>query len=31
MKDTLIKMYEADVAKAKTNIDVYMKNPVGIG
>ena len=31
MKDTLIKMYEADIAKAKFNISVYFKNPAGIG
>ena len=31
MIDTLMKMYEAEVLKAKTNIDVYMRHPVGIG
>ncbi len=31
MIETLIKMYEAEVLKAKTNIDVYINNPVGIG
>ena len=31
MIDTLIKMYEAEVAKARTNIEVYLKHPVGIG
>ena len=31
MIDTLKKMYEAEVAKARTNIDVYLKHPVGIG
>ena len=28
---TLIKMYTADVAKAQANIEIYLKNPVGIG
>ena len=31
MINTLKKMYEAEVAKARTNIDVYLKHPVGIG
>lgn len=29
--EALKKTYEADIAKAKTNIDVYIKNPAGIG
>ena len=31
MIDTLIKMYEAEIAKAKTNINIYIRHPVGIG
>ena len=31
MIDTLKKIYEAEVAKARINIDVYLKHPVGIG
>ena len=31
MIDTLKKIYEAEIAKARTNIDVYLKHPVGIG
>ena len=29
--DELIKKYEAEIAAAKANIDVYQKNPAGIG
>ena len=29
--DALRKKYEAEIAAAKANIDVYQKNPVGIG
>jgi len=28
---TLKLMYESEIAKSKTNIDVYLKNPAGIG
>ena len=31
MLDALRKMYEAEIAHAKTNVEVYLKNPVGIG
>ena len=31
MINALRKKYEAEVAAAKVNIDVYIKNPVGIG
>ena len=31
MINALRKKYEAEVAAAKANIDVYIKNPVGIG
>ena len=29
--DALKKKYEAEIAAAKANIDVYQKNPAGIG
>ena len=29
--DALRKKYQADIAAAKANIDVYQKNPAGIG
>lgn len=29
--DALRKKYEAEIAAAKANIDVYQKNPAGIG
>ena len=29
--DALRKKYEAEIASAKANIDVYQKNPAGIG
>ena len=29
--DALRKKYEADIAHAKANIEVYLNNPVGIG
>ena len=29
--EALRKKYEADIAHAKANIDVYLKHPVGIG
>jgi|TARA_R110000803_G_C11705859_1_gene286194 hypothetical protein len=31
MLNALKLQYEADIAKAKANIQVYLKNPVGIG
>ena len=31
IKDALIKGYGGEIAKAKVNIEVYMRNPVGIG
>ena len=31
MLDALMVQYEAEIAKAKSNIKVYMENPVGIG
>jgi len=31
MIDALRKKYEADIAHAKANIEVYLKHPVGIG
>ena len=31
MLDALMLQYEAEIAKAKSNIKVYMENPVGIG
>ena len=31
MIDALRKMYEAEIAHAKANVEVYLKNPVGIG
>ena len=31
MINALRKKYEAEVAAAKANIDVYINNPVGIG
>ena len=31
MIEALRKMYEADIAHAKANVEVYLKNPVGIG
>ena len=31
MLDALRKKYEADIAHAKANIEVYLKHPVGIG
>jgi len=31
MINALRKKYEAEIAAAKANIDVYMKNPAGIG
>ena len=31
MIDTLRKMYEADIAHAKANVEVYLNNPAGIG
>ena len=31
MLDALMLQYQAEIAKAKSNIKVYMKNPVGIG
>ena len=31
MINALRKKYEAEVAAAKVNIDVYINNPVGIG
>ena len=31
MLDALRKMYEAEIAHAKANVEVYLKNPVGIG
>jgi len=29
--DALRKKYEADIAHAKANVEVYLKSPVGIG
>ena len=31
MIDALRKMYEAEIAHARANVDVYLKHPVGIG
>ena len=31
MLDALMLQYESEIAKAKSNIKVYMENPVGIG
>ena len=31
MLDALRKMYEAEIAHAKANVEVYLNNPVGIG
>ena len=31
MIDALKKMYEAEIAHAKANVEVYLNNPVGIG
>ena len=31
MIDALRKMYEADIAHAKANVEVYLNNPVAIG
>ena len=31
MLEALKKMYEAEVAHAKANVQVYLKSPVGIG
>ena len=31
MLDALRKMYEAEIAHAQANIEVYLKNPAGIG
>ena len=31
MLEVLKKMYEADIEKAKANINIYLENPVGIG
>ena len=31
MLDALMLQYQAEIAKAKSNIRVYMENPVGIG
>ena len=31
MIDALKKMYEAEIAHARANVDVYLKHPVGIG
>ena len=31
MIEALRKMYEADIAHAKANVEVYLNNPVGIG
>ena len=31
MIEALRKKYEADIAHAKANIEVYLNNPVGIG
>ena len=31
MIDALRKMYEAEIAHAKANVEVYLNNPVGIG
>ena len=31
MIDALRKKYEADIAHAKANVEVYLNNPVGIG
>ena len=31
MIDALRKMYEAEIAHAQANIDVYLNSPVGIG
>ena len=31
MIGALRKMYEAEIAHAKANVDVYLKHPVGIG
>ena len=31
IKDALIKGYGGEIAKAEANIEVYMRNPVGIG
>ena len=31
MLDALMLQYQAEIAKAKSNIKVYMENPVGIG
>jgi len=31
MLDALMLQYQAEIAKAKANIRVYMENPVGIG
>ena len=31
MIEALRKMYEAEIAHAKANVEVYLNNPVGIG
>jgi hypothetical protein len=31
LREALIIKYEGEIAEAKANISVYMKNPVGIG
>ena len=31
MIDALRKMYEAEIAHAKANVEVYLTNPAGIG
>tara|TARA_Y100001963_G_scaffold147261_1_gene223357 strand:+ start:6872 stop:7063 length:192 start_codon:yes stop_codon:yes gene_type:complete len=31
MIDALRKMYEAEIAHAKANVEVYLNHPVGIG
>ena len=31
MIDALRKMYEAEIAHAKANVEVYLNNPAGIG
>ena len=31
MLEVLKKMYEAEIEKAKANINIYLENPVGIG
>tara|TARA_B100000902_G_C26994347_1_gene756674 strand:+ start:452 stop:649 length:198 start_codon:yes stop_codon:yes gene_type:complete len=31
IKNALIKKYEGDIAAANANIEIYLKNPVGIG